>query len=137
MWFPATLGLEVRQEAIVDRSRPWSHSTAIMSESTREVIAKAAAELKAAGARDIFLFGSARNATAMPRDLDLAMCGLPQANFCRAVSRVSVATDRLVDLDADTPFARCLQEEEKLVRVGYLSESAGLTSRRGWMRLSG
>ena len=44
-----------------------------MTESTRDLIARAVAELKAAGAREVFLFGSARNGGANPRDLDLAV----------------------------------------------------------------
>ena len=93
-----------------------------MSDQTQRLIAEAAAALKAAGAREVFVFGSAaRGILCAGSDLDLAVSGLPPGLFYRVGAQLS---DRLglpvdlVDLDSPTPFTRYLQEENELVRAG-------------------
>jgi predicted nucleotidyltransferase len=86
------------------------------------LIMRAAAELKSAGAREIYVFGSAAKGTGdAASDLDLAVSGLPAAIFYRTGARVSDLIGRsvdLIDLDINTPFTRYLRTENELVRVG-------------------
>lgn len=93
-----------------------------VSNETNVLIERAAAELKAAGAREIYVFGSAAKGTAgRASDLDLAVSGLPPSLFYRMGARVSDLignTVDLVDLDKNTPFTRYLRTENELVRVG-------------------
>ena len=89
---------------------------------TNILIQRAAAELKIAGAREIYVFGSAAKVTDDDSsDLDLAVSGLPPAVFYRMGARVSDLVGRsvdLIDLDISTPFTRHLRTENELVRVG-------------------
>jgi predicted nucleotidyltransferase len=82
----------------------------------------AVAALKAAGAREVYLFGSAAKGTMRDNsDVDLAVSGLPPAVFFRAMAQASRALGRpldLVDLDHDNPFTRYLKKEGELHRVG-------------------
>lgn len=91
-----------------------------MSTDARALIQRAATELKNAGAREVYVFGSAaRGAGAV--DLDLAVSGLPPGRYYRIGARLSDLLGRsvdLVDLDINTPFTRHLREENELVRVG-------------------
>ena len=93
-----------------------------MSSKINKLIERAAAELKTAGAREIYVFGSAaRGADAAGSDLDLAVSGLPPAIFYRMGARISDLVGRsidLIDLDSNTPFTRHLRTENELVRVG-------------------
>jgi predicted nucleotidyltransferase len=93
-----------------------------VSNETDSLIRRATSELKSAGAREIYVFGSAAKGTADPvSDLDLAVSGLPPAVFYRVGARLSDLLGRpvdLIDLDASTPFTRYLREENELVRVG-------------------
>lgn len=93
-----------------------------MSNETNIQIKRVAAELKAAGAREIYVFGSAAKGTGdVASDLDLAVSGLPPSVFYRMGARVSDLIGQsvdLIDLDVDTPFTRYLREENELVRVG-------------------
>jgi predicted nucleotidyltransferase len=86
------------------------------------MIQRAAAELKGAGAREIYVFGSlAKGTEAAGSDLDLAVCGLPPSVFYRMGARVSDLIGHsvdLIDLDRNTPFTRHLRTENELVRVG-------------------
>jgi predicted nucleotidyltransferase len=86
------------------------------------LIQQAAAELKLAGAREIYVFGSAARGTGDDgSDLDLAVSGLPPSVFYRMGARVSDLIGRsidLIDLDINTPFTRYLRMENELVRVG-------------------
>jgi predicted nucleotidyltransferase len=86
------------------------------------LIKRAAAELKSAGAREIYVFGSsASGASDAASDLDLAVSGLPPSVFYRMGARISDLIGRsvdLIDLDINTPFTRYLREENELVRVG-------------------
>jgi predicted nucleotidyltransferase len=86
------------------------------------LIHRAAAELKTAGAREIYVFGSAaKGGENAASDLDLAVSGLPPSIFYRMGARVSdlagCSVD-LIDLDVNTPFTRYLRAENELVRVG-------------------
>ena len=93
-----------------------------VTQELRRAIERAAAALRAAGATDVFLFGSA--ATGRMRegsDVDLAVSGLPPERFFQAMGRAGDELDRplsLIDLDEDTPFTRYLRQEGELQRVG-------------------
>jgi predicted nucleotidyltransferase len=93
-----------------------------VSVETDILIKRAAAELKTAGAREIYVFGSAARGTCdVTSDIDLAVSGLPPAVFYRMGARVSDLIGRpvdLIDLDNNTPFSRYLRKENELVRVG-------------------
>jgi len=92
-----------------------------MGSDVQELIGKAAAALKAAGAREVYVFGSAaRGEFRSASDIDLAVSGLPPEDFIRAMSQAQDVLDcqlDLVDLDEPTPFTRYLKEEGELVRV--------------------
>jgi predicted nucleotidyltransferase len=89
---------------------------------TEILIQRAAAELKTAGAREVYVFGSAAHGKGDHiSDLDLAVSGLSPSIFYQTGARVSDLIGRsvdLVDLDSDTPFTRHLRTENELVRVG-------------------
>ena len=93
-----------------------------VSTETNILIQRAAAELKSAGAREIYVFGSAAKGMGdAASDLDLAVSGLPPSVFYRMGARVSDLIGRsvdLIDLDMNTPFTRHLRTENELVRVG-------------------
>ena len=93
-----------------------------MSTDAKALVERAAAELKVAGAREVYVFGSAAKGTSgAASDLDLAVSGLPPSVFYRAGARLSDLLGRsvdLIDLDISTPFTRYLREENELVRVG-------------------
>jgi len=91
-----------------------------MSTDAKNLIARAAAELKSAGAREVYVFGSAARG-ASEGDVDLAVSGLPPSVFYRVGARVADLLGRsvdLIDLDVNTPFTRYLRDENELVRVG-------------------
>ena len=93
-----------------------------MNTETDILIKRAADELKVAGAREVYVFGSAAHGTdKAASDLDLAVSGLPPAVFYRTGARISDLIGRsvdLIDLDRNTPFTRYLRTENELVRVG-------------------
>ena len=78
--------------------------------------------LKAAGCTDVFLFGSV--ATGQIRedsDIDLAIRGCPKGNFFHILGQLLLELDHpvdLVSLDSHDAFARYLEQEGELVRVG-------------------
>ncbi len=86
------------------------------------LIDKAVAALKAAGAREVYLFGSAAQGRLRENaDVDMAVSGLPPEVFFHAMADASDALRRpvdLVDLDEDNPFTRYLKREGELQRVG-------------------
>lgn len=86
------------------------------------LIERAAAALKAVGAREVYLFGSASKGRLRPdSDVDMAVSGLPPEVFFRTMGKASRAVGRpvdLIDLDEDNPFTRYLKEEGELQRVG-------------------
>ena len=87
-----------------------------------EPLKRAVAALKAAGAREVYVFGSAARGDLGERsDVDLAVCGLPPRAFFRAMAEAALALGRdvdLVDLDLANPFVNYLKSEGELVRVG-------------------
>ena len=93
-----------------------------MTEELERLIEKAVAELKAAGAREVYLFGSAAKGTLRENsDLDLAVSGLPPEVFFRALARAANVLRRpvdLIDLDEESAFTRYLKNEGELRRVG-------------------
>jgi predicted nucleotidyltransferase len=93
-----------------------------MAEEIEHLIEQAAAALKAAGAREVYVFGSAaKGALRENSDVDLAVSGLPPEVFFRAMGAAHDALKRpldLVDFDQDNPFTRYLKRKGKLVRVG-------------------
>ena len=86
------------------------------------LIEKAAAALKASGAREVYVFGSASKGELRPgSDVDIAVSGLPAEVFFRAMGKASRALGRpvdLIDLDEDNPFTRYLKSKGELLRVG-------------------
>jgi len=92
-----------------------------MTEELKERIVQAAEALKKAGAREVYLFGSA--ATDLLRedsDVDLAVSGLPPRQFFRAMGQASRILRRpvdLVDLDEANPFTEYLMKEGNLIHV--------------------
>ena len=84
-------------------------------------IEKAASVLRAAGAREVYVFGSAaRGDSREGSDVDLAVSGLPPQVFFKAMGQAGDVLGRpldLVDLDEETPFARYLKEEGELQLV--------------------
>ena len=93
-----------------------------MTDEIRQVVEQAAAALKEAGAREVYIFGSAATGPLRERsDIDLAVEGLPPERFFHAMARAARILQRpldLIDLDEDNPFTQYLREEGELVRVG-------------------
>lgn len=94
---------------------------AVNSEIQRD-IETAARILRGAGATEVYVFGSAATDRADEHsDIDLAIRGLPPESFFPAMSQVTLAIARqidLIDLDDDGDFARFLIERGELRRVG-------------------
>lgn len=93
-----------------------------MNAEITNLLKRVATELKNAGAREIYVFGSAaKDASLTSSDLDLAVSGLPPSVFYRMGARISDLMGRsvdLIDLDMNTPFTRHLRAENELIRVG-------------------
>jgi predicted nucleotidyltransferase len=98
-----------------------------------ESVARAAAVLREEGAAEVYVFGSAAAGTAREgSDIDIAIRGLPPRRFFRALARAADAAGReidLVDLDADTPFARHLCTTRDCAVSPKLREQLTLESR--------
>jgi len=92
-----------------------------MTENLQTRIRDASAALKAAGAREVYMFGSAATGTMREgSDVDLAISGLPPEKFFMAMGAAGDILEHpfdLIDLDEDNPFTRYLKEEEELVRI--------------------
>ena len=92
-----------------------------MTEDMQRRIREASEALKAAGAREVYMFGSA--ATGSMRegsDVDLAVSWLPPERFFKAMGTAGDILEHpfdLIDLDEDNPFTRYLKEEKELVRI--------------------
>ena len=93
-----------------------------MSYDTTRFLEAAVAALKAAGAREVCLFGSASTGKMRPdSDVDLAVSGLPPEVFFRAMGAAHDALKRpwdLIDPDEDNAFTRYLKSKGELRRVG-------------------
>ncbi len=94
----------------------------VTEDELQEAIQKAVRTLKDAGAREVYIFGSAAQGTMDEgSDLDLAVVGLPPERLCGAIAGTISATGvalHVVDLAEDTPFVRTLKEGGELRRVG-------------------
>ena len=92
-----------------------------MDNEIKKLIEKAAKVLKAAGAREVYVFGSAaRGESGEHSDVDLAVSGLPPQVFFKAMGQAGDVLGRpldLIDLDEETPFARYLKDEGELQLV--------------------
>ncbi|MGO8735213.1 MAG: nucleotidyltransferase family protein [Terriglobia bacterium] len=93
-----------------------------MTDEMKVSIDRAASALKAVGAKEVYVFGSASKGEVRPdSDVDMAVSGLPPEVFFRAMGIASRAVGRqvdLVDLDEDNPFTEYLKHHQELVRVG-------------------
>jgi predicted nucleotidyltransferase len=92
-----------------------------MNYDIEKAIEQTAAVLKASGAKEVYIFGSAAKGTMHNgSDVDFAVAGLPPQGFFKALSaagRLLPTTLDLIDLDEATPFTRYLKEEGELRRV--------------------
>lgn len=83
---------------------------------------RAANILRSAGCSEVYVFGSAATGSVDSRsDIDLAVRGCPTGQFFELLARLFMALDRpvdLVDLDQHGAFARHLESEGNLVRIG-------------------
>lgn len=88
----------------------------------RENVRRATTILKRLGCTDVYLFGSIAAANADDgSDIDLAVRGCPKGGFFQALGKLMLELDYpvdLVSLDADDPFARYLETEGELLKVG-------------------
>ena len=86
-----------------------------------EPVKRAALELITAGAREVYIFGSAARGRKQPgSDVDMAVSGLPPERFFRAMANAHGMLDcelDLVDLDERTPFTEYLKKKGGLIRV--------------------
>ena len=86
-----------------------------------DLLTRGAALLRAAGAREVYVFGSvATGRNRKGSDIDLAVSGLPPASFFPALARLGDLFDRpvdLVDLDRADPFTSYLKGKGLLRRV--------------------
>jgi predicted nucleotidyltransferase len=85
------------------------------------LLEEAVALLRAAGAREIYVFGSfAEGKDRENSDLDLAVEGLPPSQFFATAARLEDLLGRsidLVDLDDPTPFTTYLRAKGLLRRL--------------------
>lgn len=92
-----------------------------MTDELERLVMKAAEVLMAAGAREVYLFGSAAAGDMREgSDIDLAVSGLPPETFFRAMGQASRELDRpldMVDLDEQTLFTEYLRKKGRLHRV--------------------
>lgn len=92
-----------------------------MTVSLKEDIQRAAGVLKVYGAKEVYIFGSATRDTLRENsDIDIAVSGLPDDVFYRAMGDVEEVLQRpvdLVELSDNTPFTRYLKECGTLLRV--------------------
>ncbi|MFH1730265.1 MAG: nucleotidyltransferase domain-containing protein [Planctomycetota bacterium] len=92
-----------------------------MDETLQELLRKAAAALKDAGAKEVYVFGSAaRGELDEWSDVDLVVSGLPPEVFFAMMAEAGDILKRQVDLislDHGDPFTDYLREKGKLVRV--------------------
>ena len=92
-----------------------------MSDDLKELIDEAAAVLKGAGAREVYVFGSVlRGELREDSDVDFAVAGLPPQVFYKAMGEAEDVLRKpidLIDLDEESPFVSYLKEEGELQRV--------------------
>ncbi len=92
-----------------------------MSADLQHRIEQAAQILRAAGATEVYLFGSVARGLDRPgSDIDLAVPGLPPERYFFVLAPIASVLGRpvdLVDLDESTPFVRYLHRVGELQRV--------------------
>ena len=92
-----------------------------MDDTLRQRLKQAAEALKEAGAKEVYVFGSAaRGELDEWSDVDLAVSGLPPEVFFAAMAKAHDILGRpldLVDLDLPDLFTEYLTRKGKLVRV--------------------
>jgi len=93
-----------------------------MEPALHAAIEKAAAILRAAGATDVYLFGSILEPIPgrEPQDIDFAVKGLPPDRYYSTVGAMMTVLPLpvdVIDLDRATPFVRRLRESGRLRRV--------------------
>ncbi len=93
-----------------------------MDERVEVDISLATKILKAAGATEVYIFGSAATDRMRPEsDIDLAVRGLAPEIYFRVGGQVMLAVSRpvdILDLDSPTPFTEFLVRKGRLRRVG-------------------
>lgn len=91
-------------------------------ETHRRSLQRAVEILQQAGCAQIFLFGSlATGQIATDSDIDLAVRGCPKGQFFHLLGQLILELDHPVDLislDNQDTFARYLEQEGELIRVG-------------------
>lgn len=89
-------------------------------ENLDELLRRAGEVLSAAGAREVYVFGSAATGRMHEHsDVDLAVSGLPPASYISTLVKVDEVFGRYVDLinlDRQTPFTSYLKTKEGLLR---------------------
>jgi predicted nucleotidyltransferase len=92
-----------------------------MENPLRDLVKQGAALLAAAGAREVYVFGSvAAGKVREDSDVDLAVAGLPPERFFTTLAHLEDLFERtvdLVDLDDATPFTEYLRNKGLLRRV--------------------
>ena len=92
-----------------------------MNEDLKNTLDSAIAVLKAAGAREVYLFGSAATGTLREgSDIDLAVVGLPPEKFFHTMGEAAHILQRpldLINLDEENLFTEYLKKKGKLQRV--------------------
>jgi predicted nucleotidyltransferase len=87
----------------------------------QDLLNQGAALLTAAGAREVYVFGSvAAGQSRQGSDVDLAVAGLPPERFFSTMAKLENLFDRavdLVDLDDTSPFTEYLRTKGSLRRV--------------------
>ena len=93
-----------------------------MTDEMKGLVDKAASARKAAGAKEVCVFGSASKGKMRPNsDVDIAVSGLPPEVLFRAMAAAHDALGcplDLVDLDEDNAFTRYLKSKGELLRMG-------------------
>ncbi|MCX6376254.1 MAG: nucleotidyltransferase domain-containing protein [Armatimonadetes bacterium] len=93
-----------------------------ISQSIMQDVEIAAKILLEAGAKEVYVFGSAAHGEEHPgSDIDMAVRGLPPRIFFRTMGKVALAVSRpfdLVDLDKGNLFTEFLERKGELVSVG-------------------
>jgi predicted nucleotidyltransferase len=106
---------------MIPEGRPICPKDATMNERIKNQLEQGAALLKAAGAREVYVFGSiAEERAREDSDIDLAVAGLPPEIFFATMARLANLFDRtvdLVDLDEASPFTTYLRNQGMLRRV--------------------
>lgn len=85
-------------------------------------ISRAVEILKQWGCKDIFLFGALGEGKVRDgSDIDIAIRGCPPGKFFYLLGKLLLALEHsvdLVNLDSSDPFARYLEKEGRLIRIG-------------------